>query len=75
LLSRRLAKEFPVVRLRNPAIPPGLWQLIVQLAVKIGWTCVENETVAAAPGGGGLLPSPPPQAASARVAAQRVMKR
>ena len=46
-LSTRLAYAFPAVRFMNEEIPPGLWQPVVQLAVKIGWICVENETVAA----------------------------
>ena len=50
-LSTRLAYAFPAVRFMNAEIPPGLWQPVVQLAVKIGWICVENDTVttAAAP--------------------------
>ena len=45
-LSTRLAYAFPAVRFMNAEIPPGLWQPIVQLAVRIGWICVENETAA-----------------------------
>src|SRR3989338_2123850 len=43
----RLAYAYPAVRSMNAAIPPGLWQ-VTQLAVKIGWICVANETAAAA---------------------------
>jgi hypothetical protein len=43
----RFAKEFPTVRFMNAEIPPGLWQPVTQLAVRIGWICAENETVAA----------------------------
>jgi len=45
-LCTRLANEFPAVRLGIDGILP-LWQF-TQRAVKIGWICVENETVTGA---------------------------